>query len=330
MAAKERAEKILRFLDGIIAIPLVPAAVLMAFIRRASLHRLPICRAVLRRVGVMPVRNHYYEPWADHDSLSGRLDQPRALPGLDWRDDEQLALLERCTFQSELADLEDPAGTRNGFRFGNGMFEQGDAEMLYNLIRLRKPRRIYEIGSGNSTLVAAKAIAANRADDPDHRCEHVCVEPFENRWLDSIGVRVVRQRVEDLGPDFFADLEQGDLLFIDSSHVIRPRGDVLCEYLEILPTLQPGVLVHVHDIYTPRDYPELWVLGRHRFWNEQYLLEAFLTDSPSWRIVAAMNYLQHAHAEQLQQACPHLRADVETGSFYLERVAAGVSSPEPA
>lgn len=114
-------------------------------------------------------------------------------------------------------------------------------------------------------------------------------------------------------------LDAGDILFIDSSHMIRPQGDVLFELLELLPTLRPGVMVHFHDIFTPKDYPEEWVMGIHRFWNEQYLLEAFLTNNSDWKIVLAANYLKHKHFTELQTACPNLTEEHEPGSMYLER-----------
>ena len=283
------------------------------------LHRLPVARSVLRWVGVMPVRNHYYEPWVDASMLDRPLDQDRALPGVDLAVDGQLETLKSLTFAEELRTLEDEPGTPNGYRFDNRMFEQGDAELLYSLVRLRKPARIIEIGSGHSTLVARKAIAATRQEDPTYSCEHICVEPYEAEWLEDTGVTVVRQRAEKLGAEFFAVLERGDLLFIDSSHIIRPQGDVLFEFLELLPSVQAGVLVHVHDIFTPKDYPKEWVVDIQRFWNEQYLLEAFLTHNADWKIVAAANYLKHNHFAQFQAACPNLREEHEPGSMYLER-----------
>ena len=97
-------------------------------------------------------------------------------------------------------------------------------------------------------------------------------------WLNDVsGIEVLRQRVEQMDKQLFLELEENDILFIDSSHMIRPQGDVLCEYLEILPTLRPGVLVHIHDIFTPRDYPDEWLIDEVKLWNEQYLLEAFLS-----------------------------------------------------
>jgi hypothetical protein len=138
-------------------------------------------------------------------------------------------------------------------------------------------------------------------------------------WLERSGVRVIRERVETVDQALFRSLEAGDLLFIDSSHVIRPQGDVLCEFLEILPQLRPGVAVHVHDVFTPRDYPRSWVVDKVRLWDEQYLLEALLSGSRDWKVLGAVNCLKHDHFTALQAACPFLTRDREPGSFYIER-----------
>src|SRR5690606_29222842 len=99
------------------------------------------------------------------------------------------------------------------------------------------------------------------------------------------GVEVLRKKVEDIPLEYFRQLQPNDVLFIDSSHVIRPQGDVLYEFLELLPDLPSGVFVHIHDIFTPFDYPEDWVKDHVRLWNEQYLLEAFLSFNRDFRIV---------------------------------------------
>ncbi|MGV2334373.1 MAG UNVERIFIED_CONTAM: class I SAM-dependent methyltransferase [Planctomycetaceae bacterium] len=129
-----------------------------------------------------------------------------------------------------------------------------------------------------------------------------------------------RERVELVSKAIFEQLDRNDLLFIDSSHVIRPQGDVLCEFLEILPILRSGVFVHIHDIFTPRDYPRSWVVDKVRLWDEQYLLEALLSRNPNWRIIGAVNYLKHDHYDALKAACPFLTPEREPGSFYIERV----------
>ena len=113
-------------------------------------------------------------------------------------------------------------------------------------------------------------------ENENYSCEHVCIEPYEIEWLEKLNVKVIRELVENTDTTVFSTLDKNDILFIDSSHIIRPQGDVLFEYLEILPVLKSGVFVHIHDIFTPEDYPDDWV-NNASFWNEQYLLEAFLS-----------------------------------------------------
>jgi predicted O-methyltransferase YrrM len=288
--------------------------------RRMGFQRMPLCRAVLVRIGVMPVRRHYYEPFVDEASLPRPLDTERALPGIDWAMANQLRFLSELRYERELTDLDARRTSDLDYRLNNGSFESGDAEFLYQVIRARKPRRLFEIGSGHSTLIARRAIRKNEEEIPGYTCKHLCIEPYEMPWLEATGVRVLRQKVEEVDRQIFQELEENDLLFIDSSHMIRPQGDVLAEYLEILPTLRPGVIVHIHDIFSPRDYPREWVINRMWLWNEQYLLEAFLTQNPSWRVMAALNLLSHQHFAELSRTCPYLTPDREPGSFYIQKI----------
>jgi len=297
-----------------------PAAVVMKLLRRAGVERFPICRKILSSVGVFPIVDHYYEPLIDFRLLIQPLDQHRLLPGIDMNVSGQLELLRQFRFGEELAPFTSPRKDDLTYSFGNGFFDSGDAEFLYNLVRLKKPRRVVEIGSGNSTLLVIEAVRRNEQEQPGYRCEHICVEPYETPWLERSGVTVRRERVEQVEKSLFARLEADDLLFIDSSHVIRPQGDVLCEFLEILPALKKGVIVHIHDIFTPRDYPKDWVVNRVRLWDEQYLMEALLSGNPNWKIIGALNFLCHEHFDDLKAACPFLTPDREPGSFYIEKI----------
>ena len=139
-------------------------------------------------------------------------------------------------------------------------------------------------------------------------------------WLEETEVSVVRKKVEQTNIDFFSELEENDILFIDSSHIIRPNGDVLYEYLELLPTLNTGVIVHVHDIFSPRNYPKNWIKDEVRLWNEQYLLEAFLSHNSEWKVIGALNFLHHNHYQDLKTIAPYLMPDREPGSFYMRKV----------
>ena len=304
--------------DLLLFLPTIPAAFVLKVVRRFGLDRLRLCRRVLLRIGVLPVNRHYYEPFVVAADLRRPLDEERRLGGIDLNVAEQLHVLESLHYEHELADLRHPKQTPLDFRLGNNSFESGDAEYLYQILRLRKPRRLFEIGSGQSTLIARRALLKNREEGAE--CKHLCIEPFEAPWLESTGVRVLRQRLEEVDRTLFAELEENDMLFIDSSHIIRPQGDVVTEYLEILPSLPRGIIVHVHDILTPRDYLREWVVERMVLWNEQYLLEAFLSGNDSWKILGALNLLKHRHFAQLQRACPYLTPEREPGSFYIQRV----------
>jgi hypothetical protein len=313
-------KKILPLVDIVLAPFVYPAGYLLKAIRKAGVQRMTHCKRALMQVGVFPIRNHYYEPLFDSRILKRPLAQERSLPGIDWNISEQMALLECFCFNEELMDVPNSRMDEYTFYFNNGPFESGDAEFLYNIIRLKKPERIFEIGSGNSTLMVRKAIKKNQEEMPGYRCKHLCVEPYEMPWLEKLGVMIIRQRVEDVEKTVFAELEKDDILFIDSSHVIRPQGDVLFECLEILPSLKPGVIVHFHDVFSPRDYLKEWIMDEVKFWNEQYLLEAFLTCNRDWKVLGALNYLHHNHFEALQAKCPFLTKDREPGSFYIQKI----------
>jgi hypothetical protein len=246
----------------------------------------------------------------------------RILPGIDWNIAGQLKILNGFLFSRELAEIPQKETTSLNFYMDNGSFGPGDAEYWYQFIRLVKPNRIFEVGSGNSTLMAIKAISKNHQCDPSYICKHVCIEPYEMPWLEQISVSVVRKKIEEIDLSYFSELVENDILFIDSSHIIRPSGDVVFEFLELLPTLNKGVIVHVHDIFTPNNYPKQWLEDLILFWNEQYLLEAFLTNNSEWQIIGAVNYLYHNHYDKLQSIAQSLTpGSVGPGSFYIKKIA---------
>lgn len=318
---KELIKKFLPVTDIILAPFVYPAAFLLKNIRKAGVHRQPHCKSAFVKVGVFPICNHYYEPQFDYRIPNPDFSQDRNLPGISWNVSGQLEMLERFTFSHELADLPDKKPSSLTFYLNNRSFESGDAEYWYQLIRTIKPERVFEVGSGYSTLIAIKAIHKNHDDNPSYKCEHICIEPYEMPWLEEAGVSVVRKKVEDISLSFFSQLQENDILFIDSSHMIRPQGDVLFEYLELLPSLNNGVIVHVHDIFSPKNYLKEWLVDEVKFWNEQYLLEAFLSHNSSWKIIGALNYLHHNHYESLKSVARFLTPDREPGSFYIQKIA---------
>lgn len=307
-------------LDMVIIPFVVFSGLLLKMVRRVGLKRMKISRSILLKIGVLPVRDHYYEPLFHSRHLIRPLEEDRQLPGVDLCEADQLRNLNALVYGTETRAWPDHAVDNESFHFDNGNFEGGDAEYWYNMIRYYKPHRIVEIGSGHSTKLARLAIEANQTEDPEYRCDHICIEPYEAAWLEASGTRVIRKKVESIDKDIFRQLGKNDMLFIDSSHVIRPQGDVLYVYQEILPILSVGVIVHIHDIFTPKDYPRLWVLEEIRLWNEQYLVEAFLSFNPSWKVVGALNHLKHRHFNALKKVCPHLTPGNEPGSLYILRI----------
>ncbi|MDB5393581.1 MAG: class SAM-dependent methyltransferase [Rhodospirillales bacterium] len=278
----------------------------------------PLTRAALNRFGVGLIRHHYSEPIVTRDDLHKPLRERRDLLGIDLSIGDQIALAARLDYAEELLafPLEKPSETEFGFH--NGYYEAGDAEMLYDFMRFFKPRRLLEVGCGQSTLIARQAIAKNKAEDSAYTCEHICIEPYERPWLEKLGIEIVRQKVELCPVALFESLGENDILFIDSSHVLRPQGDVSHLYLSVLPRLSPGVIIHVHDVFTPRDYLEQWV-EEGRLWNEQYVLEAFLSCNDQFRVVMALNMMATDHREALARACPVLMREPqhEPGAFWF-------------
>jgi hypothetical protein len=297
-----------------------PSALILRFVRKFGIHKLPNCRSALLHVGVFPIRDHYYEPQFDFREPRKPFTVDRNLPGIDWNIEDQVNFLANLKYSSELKNIPSKQLRDLEFHFNNGNFESGDAEYWYQLVRHIRPRRIFEIGSGYSTLMAIKAIQMNQQEDQDYTCRHICIEPYEMPWLEKSNVEVVRQRIEYVDLDLFLNLEDRDILFIDSSHVIRPDGDVLLEYLEILPRLKVGVIVHIHDIFSPKNYLDSWLKEHVKFWNEQYLLEAFLTDNKNWKILGALNFLHHNQFEDLKRVSPYLTPEREPGSFYIQKI----------
>lgn len=304
----------------------VVAAFWLKILRRGGFLKPNFSGRIFSAIGVLPVVDHFYEPLiSPRKHLKTPLSNDRSLPGLDLNVKAQLDLLTQFGYNDELQKIPLHKKAELEYHYVNDVFEEGDAEFLYNMIRHFKPARIIEIGSGMSTLLTRKALEQNKAENASYNCEHICIEPYGAPWLEKLDATIIRSKAEDVDVSFFTQLQADDILFIDSSHVIRPQGDVLFEYLNILPTINPGVLVHIHDIFTPKDYPARWVDSYNLLWNEQYLLEAFLTLNDRFEVIGALNFLRHHHRGALAAKCPVFgaKAESEPGSFWIRRKQAG-------
>jgi hypothetical protein len=183
----------------------------------------------------------------------------------------------------------------------NGTFMAIDGNMYYGLIRKLAPRTVIEIGAGNSTKLACQAIRRNR-DENRPPTKLICIEPFEIQQLASLKEisNIIPSYVQAVDLALFETLGPNDILFIDSTHTVRPGGDVWWEICEILPRLKSGVLVHIHDVSLPNPYPKQY-LKNHWYWMEQYMLQAFLTFNDRFSIVWPGNLLMLKHQDRMRR-----------------------------
>jgi hypothetical protein len=213
-----------------------------------------------------------------------------------------------------------PTGDQHDYHAANGLFSRLDAWTLQAMLRHFRPRRMIEVGCGWSSLVTARV---NR-EQLGGSLRFTCIEPYPPDFLDG-GIEgiseLIASPVEALPVDPFLELGERDVLFIDSSHTVKTGGDVVFLFEEIVPRLAPGVLVHVHDIFLPWDYPPDWVFGG-RAWNEQYLVRAFLAFNAAFRILIGVGWMSHHRPDVLASVLPEYPEKYRDGggSLWIQRV----------
>ncbi|HEY8241033.1 MAG TPA: class I SAM-dependent methyltransferase [Kiritimatiellia bacterium] len=245
---------------------------------------------------------NFYSPIPDTRALGPEIWTACDTPGLDLNVEKQVAFLrDTCLpFQSEYNDLPATSDDPYIFKLDNDAFSGIDPLVYYSLIRKFKPRMILEIGSGHSSLLAARATSAGS------EARRIIVDPYPRYFVEqgSRGAELLRKPAEHLPLSYFEALQANDILFIDSSHAVRMGGEVNRIFLLAIPRLPPGVLVHVHDIFLPYDYPHDLVVNRLLFWSEQYLLQAYLAHNPRAEILLAHNFLERGQVDALREIFP--------------------------
>jgi predicted O-methyltransferase YrrM len=281
-----------------------------------------------QRLGIHVIPNHFYYPVPDTRLLGDDLwTKPSDLVGIDMNDTAQRELLGgfAAEFHEEYEQFpRQRTSSPHSFYLNNNRFESVDAEILYCMVRKFKPARIFEIGSGNSTCLSAQALLRNQAED-GKGAELIACEPYPNPVLRAgfPGLsELIPKRVQEIPLQEFSKLQRNDILFIDSSHVVSVGSDVQYEILEILPRLNPGTLIHFHDIFLPAEYPKAWVLGEYKFWSEQYLLQAFLAFNTKYEVIWAGSYMHFRHPDALADAfSSYQRQQTWPASFWIRKIA---------
>ena len=270
---------------------------------------------------------HFYSPFpdvADYDRRVAALRDPaRELVGIDLREDEQLALAATLATELEEGGLDLPEHEEQGggrrYWLDNPAYAHGDGVVLHAMLRHLRPARFVEVGSGYSSALVLDMVDRWLPDT-----ELTFVEPHPQllegllRPDDEARVTIHRLPVQDVDTAVFEALGPGDVLFIDSTHVAKAGSDVNHLFFEVLPRLQVGVWVHLHDIFFPFEYPEAWV-REGRAWHEAYLLRAFLTHNPAFAIRWFQDFLWTRHRPVLE-GLPWVATN-PGANIWLERVA---------
>jgi predicted O-methyltransferase YrrM len=275
--------------------------------------------------------NDYYSPLPLLNHLKkhrSRWDRPSALAGVNFDLAAYKTLLTdiMAAYYAEFSQL--PSYNQITQRgFGPGYTEL-DALTLYLMVRHYKPCRYLEIGSGVSTYYCSLAAAQNAKEN--HPLAIQCIEPYPFEQLYRIpGIQVRADEVQNVELAAFQELQAGDILFIDSSHILKIDGDVPYLFLEVLPNLSQGVLIHVHDIPFPYNTPypaEHWVLGRSwpMYWNEAMVLQAFLAFNQAFQTVLSLPMLRHFDEPFLRQCLPNYKPVAQEAntfsSIWLQKV----------
>lgn len=288
------------------------------------LRKLPLIGRVLRERDLLRVPpGHFYSPIPSADERSEAVRRsddplPSTLPGIDLNEEGQLELLTAFeSFYSELPWSDGPKNDRLRYAFTENAFPYYDAICLYAMIRRVKPARIVEVGCGHSSCVMLDTNELFFGDV----IETVFIDPYPEllyrmmKPTDRARSRVLAKRVQDVPLAEFARLEAGDILFIDSTHVAKAQSDVNHLFGAVLPSLATGVVIHLHDVHYPFEYPATW-LSEGRGWNEAYVLRAFLQYNERFKTLFFNSFVMHFHRPRIAQSMPLCLKSVG-GSIWL-------------
>ena len=278
-----------------------------------------------RYLGFEP--GHYYSPLVEPSEYYLQQQkifaQPSFIPSeISFNAEAQAALLRQ--FEGYYAEMPFGETPEAGYRysFDNVFFTYSDAITMYSMMRHLKPRRIVEIGSGFSSAL----ILDTNEQFFNGSIELTFIEPDPERLFKNLKqgerVNIIQQKIQDVDAGVFQQLEAGDFLLIDTSHVSKSGSDVNHIYFNILPCLKKGVKIHIHDIFFPFEYPEKWVI-EGRSWNEVFLLRAFLAFNNSFSILYFNDFAEKLNREFLEEHMPLMlkRNSTVCGGLWMEKTA---------
>lgn len=270
---------------------------------------------------------HFYSPIVDVEQVKARFGRPPAdiAPEAIRVDGAAMRQLwtELLPFLQDIPFPEDADPTCR-YHFRNPAFGYGDGSILHAMLRRFRPQRLVEVGSGHSSACSIETIDRYL----DGEVDVSFVEPYPALLLKLLGEEraakctIHATGVQDTDPQVFARLEAGDVLFIDSTHVMKTGSDVCHELFHVLPALKPGVLVHFHDIFWPFEYGPNWVVKENRSWNEVYGLRAFLMYNDAFEVVFFNDWFARHGRDLIEAGYPAMLKNTG-GSIWLRKTTAG-------
>jgi len=255
-------------------------------------------------IHVTPV--HFYQPIPDTRKISPELfNNLSHYAEIDFREKEQLSTLKLLSkYSNEIKDVPvKPTSDKRQYYFENDFFGPLDGTIYYSMIREFSPKKIIEVGSGFSTMIASQAASKNKTTSI------TSIEPYPNEILKS-GLpnlsELIPDVVQNVSINKFKELNKNDFLFIDSSHISSIGSDVNYLFLHVIPELNPGVIIHVHDFFFPYEYPKEFI-DRKLFWNELYLVWAFLIGNNNYEIILSNYYLMRNYNDIINDLFPFMK-----------------------
>jgi hypothetical protein len=245
---------------------------------------------------------------------------PKFLPGIDLNTEEQLYLFDQLKIFYPTVPFSEHASPAMRYRYDNETYSYSDAITLFCMMRYLRPKNIIEIGSGYSSCVI---LDTNELFFNDN-IQCTFIEPYPELLHSLITQNDIRRhtiidkKLQDIDIEQFSLLRENDILFLDSTHVAKIHSDVNYFFFQLLPHLQSGVYIHIHDIMYPFEYPREWIYGG-KAWNEAYMLRTFLQYNTSFTIVYFNTYLQHFFGEKFRSEMP-LCLKNRGGSIWLKKV----------
>jgi predicted O-methyltransferase YrrM len=282
-------------------------------------------KQLLHKIGLYRLAfppGHFASPIPDFNALlndSSLFDEGREIHGIDFRLEKQVEALKEL----ESALKGHPyhqASEALRYGFNNGMLGPMDALILYAMLVQHKPKQVIEVGSGYSSAIMLDVNNTHRDDE----MTLTFIEPYPSRLHSLLKKQdyqravILEQKIQDVNLDIFKALNENDILFLDTSHIVKTGSDVNFWLFHILPVLEPGVLIHIHDIFWPMEYPKEWII-QQKCYTELYLIRAFLMNNSAYEIQLFNNMLQQKSASVLNDIDPILMSS-QGGSIWLKKV----------